>query len=279
MAKNYTQYIVLMGLLVSSSLSFPMSERQSQRAKNIATALAAVGLTYGFTRFVIPEVYKRITPSEDVSPEIQAWANKVAQEAGIDINTISLKKGSKEYGWAAAFGSVIFIPEDVNLSTCSKQELLFYTTVFKHEIGHIKNLDYTYVATLLFATFELGRLFTKEASSLIIPPTVIAGYGMNMMYWKYIESEADRFAYERAASKEELEAAKDDWLKYGEKFTYDLLTDPSVRNANFIEKKMLYGISGKLKGIQEELVNSTDMDKIETLERKKEFWCDTALFL
>ena len=284
-AKYYMQYMVPMGLLMVNSASLAIDDSQNQsmlsgRAHTVWVSLAAVGLIYGLSRFVIPEVYKRITPSEDVSPEIQAWANKVAQEAGIDIDAISLKKGSKEYAWMAALDSVIFIPEDFNPHTCSEHKLLFYTMRFKHEIGHIKSGDYAKAATVVTATCVSGLLLTKETSSLIILPAVIAGYGMNMMYWRYIEGQADRFAYERAASKEELEAAKNKWLKCGHKFTYDLLTDPSVRKkANFIEKKMLYGISGKLKDIQKRLVNSTEKSEVEALEHKKEFWIDAASFM
>ena len=282
MNKKYVKYAALILGLAFVNQSFPMDNKQSQRTKDIASALASIGFTYGFCRFILPEVYKRITTYEDASPETQQWAKKVMQDCGEDIGSIPLKKGTKGDGWSVKCGSVITVPENFDLNKCSEQELLQHMHSLKHEFKHFKNNDHANRAAMVAATISFGGLLTQESSSFLTKPAIVfTGYGVDMAYTRYRESEADRFGYEKATSREELEATKNMFLNQGACIKYALLTDPTMIEGNFVENKILSVLSQKIKNNIQSEASATLNDplKIKEMLNKQENFFDAAVFV
>ena len=94
-----------------------------------------------------------------------------------------------------------------------KEDEYYNQYALKHEIKHLKNKDVSKAAavgvgTLGLATFLIGN------KPLLTIPVLLVGYTMNMAYWRYIEEEADRFAYEHATSRKEIEAGQQSYLKH-----------------------------------------------------------------
>ncbi len=84
----------------------------------------------------------------------------------------------------------------------------------KHEVKHLKNNDLIKSSVLFGCTTYITGLatFILRKKPLFSIPVMLVGYAMNMAYWKYSESEADRFACLHATSIKELEAVKKHWL-------------------------------------------------------------------
>jgi hypothetical protein len=208
MNKKYLQYTALMLLFTSFNSSFAMENKDKKNGyswQGLAIG-AAIGATYTFW----PYLSRKAVASryEDVSPETQKWATQVLEESGIkDADKIPLKKRKNGGGWAAVNDYFIVIPNDFDPLKCARQKCLGEESILKHEVKHVQNYDRTKRRALQVGVVALGTLIVKEKPAAIVP-YIPMSYEINEFYNKYQEKEADRFAYERATSREELEDRK-----------------------------------------------------------------------
>ncbi len=242
MNKKYFICSLLMMFLMISKPSFSMDN--NDKNSGYLWQSFAIGATLGAA---LPHLLGKMMASiyEDVTPETQKWAIKVLEESGIKgVDKISFKKAKDEQGWEARYDYFITIPEDFDPLKCARQKCLEGEFLLKHEVKHVQNYDITKRTALMVGIIAVSCVLAKEKSFITIP-FVPLGYGTNMVYCKYQESEADRFAYERARSREELIAAKNYFIqirtKYEKEFLQrredDLLKLKSLRATNGIEEK------------------------------------------
>jgi hypothetical protein len=223
MNKKNLQYTVLMLFFVSINSSFAMDDNNNKKNGYSwqGIAIGAAIVTYTF----LPYLSRKVVASryEDASPETQKWVTKVLKESDIkDADQIPLKKGKNGQGWAAGNDYFIIVPNDFDPLKCGRQGCLNDKTILKHEVKHVQNYDATKRRVFEVGTVVAGLYLAKEKPLALVPFAPI-GYGANMAYWKYQESEADRFAYEKATSREELVAAKNDFLQIRAQYEKELL--------------------------------------------------------
>lgn len=202
MKRNYAKHMALMLCLATIIPSFSVGNDKSDKNEfNYLYGIAAV-----IIGFVVGDAMMyTITPSlpstgkmeaskyEDVSPETQDWAIKVLQKSNIkDADKIPLKKGKEGQNWEAFDRHFIVVPKDFDPAKCSRQKCLVDEFFLKHEVKHVQNDD----------------SLKCRAVEVLVTPLRFNGKYCNIDYQRYQESEADRFAYEKATSKEELEASK-----------------------------------------------------------------------
>lgn len=108
-------------------------------------------------------------------------------------------------------------------------------SILKHEIKHLKNKDNIKKAPLLGGTVGLAT-FVMNRQPILTIPVVLIGYAANMSYWKYFESEADRFAHEHAVDRKEIEAAQHYFLNKRQSDINDVLDLSDAIDS--IEKKL-----------------------------------------
>ena len=244
MNKKYLQYIALILFFASINPSFAMDNNDqksgySWQAFAIGTVVVAM----------FPDLMGKVVASvvyEDVSPETQKWAIKVLEESGIKgADKIPFKKAQYEdQGWETLYDYFITIPEDFDPLKCDHQKCLEGEFILKHEVKHVQNYDGIKRWALTVGTIAAGLYLAKE-KSLALVPFVLIGYVTNIAYCRYQESEADRFAHERATSREELIAAKNYFIqmpmkdeeRFLQKREDDLLKLNLLRAANGIEEK------------------------------------------
>jgi hypothetical protein len=281
MNKKYVKYSALIVFLMICKPSFAMDNKSNKKGLSWEQAVAiAVGVAVVYVTTPVNPIFGKIVASlyDDVSPETKKWAKKVFSESGIkDADKIPLKKGKDGQEWGAAGSHFIIVPNDFDPTRCSCLERLANEFALKHEIKHVQNYDNLKKRALFVGTIALG--LSTEKPSLTIP-IISVGYGVNMAYSKYLEGEADRFAYERATSREELEAANIVFKEYGARYKDIIMSNASLVSFNFIERQVLSKISRNLNDIQLEFSVVGDSSlKIEELERKQEQLFDAAYFI
>lgn len=238
MDKNYAKYMAVILLFSCINPSFSMDNSNNKKngysswELGVIAALAALYITYP----ILPGVGEiQAFKYEDVSPKTQEWAKNVLQECGIkDVDKIPLKKEKygNRAGWAAAGSHFIIVPNNFNPVTCSRKECLQSKQSLKHEVKHVQNYDEVKSRALQVGTIALGSWLIQEKPLLTIPMIPI-GYGVNMAYCKYQEGEADRFACEKATSREELEAGRDFFLEIRKSCTDSVLSQINEITSEF----------------------------------------------
>lgn len=132
--------------------------------------------------------------------ETRNWIYKVLEESNIKIKPKIVEKDE----WAACEG-VIYVPKEVD------QQDLWHTFALKHEAKHVINKDTLKCkVTTIGTALIVNHIYCKKP--IFALPAMCIGYMMNMVYWKHFESEADRFAYEHATSRQEIEAATNHFI-------------------------------------------------------------------
>ena len=154
----------------------------------------------------MPNLYKNISLNRQTLKQLnrekqpsRPWVDHILKESNIKLNNYEIKDDNR---WAA---------DNHTLYLNRKEDEYYNQYALKHEVKHLKNKDVSKAAALGSGTVGLATFFIRKKPVLTIP-VILAGYTMNMAYWRYIEEEADRFAYEHATCRKEIEAGQQDYL-------------------------------------------------------------------
>lgn len=147
-------------------------------------------------------IYNKLFKTKETSPESQRWVDDVLEESNITIEN-PYKVVEDDY-WRTTHNT-IHVKKNYEQDNPELNKF-----ILKHEVKHLKNKDTLksaplYGTTVGLATFIMGR------KPIFTVPVILAGYSMNMAYWKYYEGEADRFAYEHS-NRKEIETAQQYFL-------------------------------------------------------------------
>lgn len=144
------------------------------------------------------------------------WINNVLEESNIKINK-PYPIIEDDY-WSATH-SIITVNKNY------PDNPYFSKFALKHEVKHLINKD-ALKSSLFIGCSSVLVIFAQGPISFIF--IVFIGYVINILYWKYYESEADRYAYQHATSRKEIEAAQQFFLFQKE------LIDDGIANIDHI---------------------------------------------
>jgi hypothetical protein len=203
------------------------------------------GSTYGVCK-AISEYEKRTF--KNVPKNIEEWARKKLTKIGLkNVDSIPLKVNNDSF----MPGSFIAL-DDTYLDRLEdhKKEILTTKSLF-HRAEIYQNNDLGKFC--LFCGMSMAIPFLQLSNIPVLLCTSTLCMGANVVYKRYQEKEADKFAYMNM-SPEDLRILKEEKKYHAQIFEYNLLHDPLCGDRNWLERHIRPLLSYKLNSLNSEQV-------------------------
>lgn len=219
--------------------------------------------------------------SEDMPERVDTWVRKIYAKNGLkNADSVPLKIGKGSFCFGGHFIALDRkMVDSLDWRLCeednSENEFVLEERVALHELKHLKNGDCG--KGILVRTCTLSPLLRSSSSF----PVLIVKYGMimgaHLIYTRYVEAEAERSAYMNIPSLDQLEIIKQDNIRQGDDFEWDLRHHFN-EDCNLIEGIIRPIISKKLYTLDQKKVESNNQKERLAIDLQQKKLINLAAF-
>ena len=157
-----------------------------------------------YIKLIYSNVVTLKTITLDKNINIKIWIDTVLKESNIKINKPYSIIEADEWG---ASDNTIYVKKNYQ-----EDDPYLNKAILKHEVKHLLNNDVLKSKILIgVSSFLTIQLLPIPILSLFV---LCMSLSINILYWRYFEGEADRFAYEHATDRREIEQFQQFFLNH-----------------------------------------------------------------